>query len=540
MFIYDKDTLKFDNNGLGYINDVIRADITLTLNGEYSLSAEFPTFLQMSSYLQEENILKVKFQNSYQLFRIKKIEKKLNTISVYALHIFYDLADNFLIDVFPKNLNCEEFGTWLLSKSDYQHQFVFTSNIPERKSGRYVRRNIVEAIIGDIDNSMVNLFGGELKRDNFNVHFNQKVGSDNGVKLILGKNIKGIKINIDSSTVVTRMIPIGYDGLLLDEIFVDSIKINNYSNPKITKLEFSDVKYDPDSTEEGVFKNKVDAQNELRRRALEVYQKNHIDEPNVNITIDWIELSKTDQYKEFSNLEELNLGDTIHANLMGLNYSTRIIKIKYNVLTEMIDKFEIGNVKASFVDTVRQVKEQIEKISPSAILEDAKKTASDLIKSANGGVVVKRNGELFIVDNPDLSKAKNVWRWNINGLGYSSTGIDGTYGLAMTMDGKINADYILTGKVKTNVIEGWNDLNDTVSKINLDFGKIQNQVINNINLTKEITSDGTYLVNKAISRDPLIFKILGSEEVYNNIYPSEVTFPSNDLILGGLKDDLYN
>lgn len=94
-------------------------------------------------------------------------------------------------------------------------------------------------------------------------------------------------------------------------------------------------------------------------------------------------------------------------------------------------------------------------VPPSTVLKNAQEQASELIKSGTlGGHVVLLPNELYITDNEDITAAQKVWRWNINGLGYSSTGKDGTYGTAITMQGKINANYITVGTMKADRIRG--------------------------------------------------------------------------------------
>ena len=106
--------------------------------------------------------------------------------------------------------------------------------------------------------------------------------------------------------------------------------------------------------------------------------------------------------------------------------------------------------------SVQAIKEAIEKITPeSTILKQAQENATQLITSgALGSHVVVKPDEIYIMDTADESTARRVWRWNVNGLGYSSTGINGNFGLAMTMDGRIVADYITTGTLSANRIKG--------------------------------------------------------------------------------------
>lgn len=509
MNIYLKNETKFDNNGLGFLTDIISANVTDEINGEYSLSLEYPINGRLSEYLVEENFIKCKVADgSKQTFIIKNATKTFDKIKVYAKHIFYTLLDNFLEDVAPTNQNGTTFLNWILDRTNYSHKFKGYSDITVTKSARYVRKNPVEAIIG-ADNSMVNLFNGELKRDNYDIHFNSKIGIDNGVKLSFGKNITGINITIDTSSTYTRIMPQGFDGLLLPEKYIDSPLINNYPNPKIYKVEFENIKYDPEDEE--AYHN-LDEAYEALRNEVELLYQNGIDKPQINIKIDWIELSKTNEFKQYSELEKVNLGDTITANILGINIITRVIKTIYNPLTDMITKFEIGTPKADIGSTQNYLEKQIEKINPTSILEQAKENATNLINSGFGGNVRVYPDKILIMDTNSESTAKNVWQWNINGLGFSSTGVDGKYGLAMTIDGQIVADFITTGKLNTSVIEGYDSLIQQVQKIYV--------------FTNEVSNKGSVITTNGREGGLISLSITGEIEA---LYPSDDLYPDDNL-----------
>ena len=472
--IYLENTTDFNNNGLGILKDCISANVTAEINGEFSLSIEYPLYTILDEYLVEGNIIKSNVGNDdFQLFRIKYTTKTFNTIKIYATHISYDLMDNLIEDAAPTNLDCESFGNWILNKTQYNHNFTFNSNLTGIKSARYVRKNPIECIIGDIENSMTKLFGGELKRNNFNLKLLDRIGNDNNVKLIIGKNIKDITITTDISNLFTRIMPIGYDGLLIPEKYVDSPLINNYPTPKITKVEFSDIKYNPD--DESSYHTLEEAYDALRNATYALYDSG-IDKPSINIKINWIELSKyKEYYDKYRNLERVNLGDTIKAELLGLNFETRVIKTIYNVLTDTIDTFEIGTFKGSLGSTVNNINNKTEEINPNDILNQAKENASNLINTALGGYIYKTQSELFIMDTNDPQTATKIWRWNLNGLGYSANGIDGPYETAITQDGSIVADFITSGKINTSLIDGYDQLvlkasdnEDAISQLQID------------------------------------------------------------------------
>ena len=454
MKIYSSDTTDFTNNGYGFLTDVLSADVVEELNGDYYLSFTYVLNGALSEYIVQDNIVQCKVEGgTYQPFRIKRVVKDFSKIEVYAQHIFYDLLNNLLLNTAPTNLTCQSFGAWLLNNTNFETPFTYYSDISDSASARYVRRNPIEAIMGDIENSMINIFGGDIERDNFTIKQLAQRGSSNGEKLVIGKNIKEIKITMDNTNVITRILPLGFDGLMLPEVYVDSPDIGNYLTPRIAKVEFQNIKYDPESTEEGVYTNLEDAYTALRNAANQLFESG-ADEPLVNVKIDWLELSKTNEYKNYQSLERLHLGDYVTAEILGEDYSTRIVKTTYNVLTDSVDKFEIGTIQRNIGTSVNINTQKVEQISPSSILQSAKDSATAQINSAMGGYIVKTNTDLYIMDTPDTSTAQKVWRWNLNGLAFSDTGINGTYKTAMTADGQIVADMITTGTMSADRIVG--------------------------------------------------------------------------------------
>ena len=142
-------------------------------------------------------------------------------MTINCSHLFYLLLDDFVDDTYPQNLSPKPFLEWVLTRANYSLPFTASSDITTTKSARYVRKNLVEVILGNIDNSMANIFGVELKRNNWNIGLQARVGSDKGEKLLFGKNITGININTDSTGVYTRIMPVGFNGLLIPELYVD-------------------------------------------------------------------------------------------------------------------------------------------------------------------------------------------------------------------------------------------------------------------------------------------------------------------------------
>jgi phage minor structural protein len=542
MNIYLSNETNFERNGVGFLTDLISAKVTESLNGDYILGIEYPVDGILAEYLIEDNILKSNVGNdNYQLFRIKQVIKDFSTIKVYALHISYDLLNNMLLNVAPTQKSCALFGQWILDNTQIDNNFTFESDITNVKSARYVRKNPIEAIMGNDDNSMINLFGGELEKDNFKIKMLSNRGSNNGVKLIFGKNIKSIKITIDITSLYTRLIPIGFDGLMLPEIFVDSPIINDYYTPKISKVELENIKYSTDETDDTAYHNIEEAYQALRNACFNLYAQG-VDKPTINIKIDWLELSKTKQYRtQYANLETVRLGDIITANVLGLDYTTKVTKTVYNVLTDSIDKFEIGTLQQTINNTINQTQKEVENVNVTSILKSATENATNLITSAMGGYVYKTQSELYIMDTDNPNTAQKVWRWNINGLGYSNTGINGKYGIAMTMDGSINADFITSGQINTSLIKGYDSLiikvedsiegqNNKISQITQTVEELNSKIGDIADITTSLESNNGKLEFENINQsEPIRIVIRPNNESISYLYPSSGLYPSDTL-----------
>ena len=456
--IYDKNEINFISNGLGIITGAIMLTVYEELNGRYDIELEVVNTEKHISSLKEDNIIKTNVLNKEdQLFRIKVINKGIKTTRYIAYHITYDLNNNFVTDVAPVNKTCQGAMQWVLDRAIENNKFIPFSDIESINSARYVRKNLIEILLG-VENSIINIWGGELYRDNYNVKIMQNIGADRGYKISYGKNLREIKWNIDITQIITKIMPQGADELLLPELFVESSIIENYPTPIIRKIEFSQIKINENPADNEVLVTRQQAEEMLRAEANKMFDAG-VDRPIVTVEIDMIELSKTEEYKErYKALETIYLGDYVTAIISSnIQVKLQVIAITYNSLSERIEGITLGQKTTNyFEDTATVVDKEIEDIKQYEIpntLKEAKDTATTLIQNAMGGYVYKTNSELYIMDKDNIYEAQKVWRWNISGLGYSSTGIYGEYKTAITADGKIVADFITVGKLAGNIID---------------------------------------------------------------------------------------
>ena len=462
--IYDKLEKDFNHNGICILNNCISAEVEEQLNGIYKLELECPIdnhIPERNKWLNivEGNIIKASTPQGNQLFRIFKKKKNLNSISCVCFHIFYDLIDNFIEDRRPTNATGTSAIVDLFKGTQYPHSFNVNSDISKVNTSYYIRKNPIEALLSDDENSFLNRWGGEIVRDNFSISMKAHRGEDRGVTIRYGKNLIGLEEEIDESNVITRIMPTGlYENdtvLMLPEKYIDSPLINKYVHPKIKHIHFTELKV---NKEENITEAMV--QKALRDKVKELYEIQKVDLPIVNYKVDFIELSKTEEYKDYQILERVWLGDiiTVKHNRLGVDLKSKVISYKWDSISNRYIGLELGNFIKNIADSMSEQDKKINQAAESfqkALSETAKviqenqdsmdATIEEVTKTMNnalGGHVLKRNDELLIMDTDNPLTCTKCWKFNMNGLGYSKNGYYGLYETAITMDGTIVGKFL--------------------------------------------------------------------------------------------------
>ncbi|WP_367899812.1 phage tail spike protein [Bacillus pseudomycoides] len=459
--LYKPNETDFTTNGLGILDaNIYEAEVEEILNGLYSLTFSYPLFAPHGLEIEGMCIVKAPTPDGDQLFRIAAPTVSMGEIRAQCYHIFYDLTENLIEDIFIQTTNGNAAMNRLSAGCQYKHPFTFYSDIPSIASARIVRKNPVEAILDDSqDNSFINRWGGELKRDNFDVKMLKNRGMDRGVVIQHKKNLLGYEGDVDWKRPVTRIMPKGFDGLLLPEKYVDSPLINKYPHPKIAVIEFSHIKAAVgENAKDDDAVSLEEAYKLLRQASKEMFDIQHVDQPKATYKVEFQELSQTEEYKDYAVLQRVWMGDTVTVKHPedGIDIQAKLVSYKYDPIKKEYKNITLGNYKASFTDIAGKVDQIQNDVSnmPNDILNAAKEHATNLINSGFGGHVRIYPDRILIMDTKNEMTALRVWQWNINGFGYSSTGINGPYGTAITMDGRIVADFITAGTLSGNLIRG--------------------------------------------------------------------------------------
>ncbi|WP_422422997.1 phage tail spike protein [Bacillus sp. PSXD-155] len=468
--LYKPNETDFTHNGIGILdNNIYEAEIEEILNGVYTLSFKYPLFSPHGLEIDGQYLIKAPTPDGDQLFRVANPHPTNGIVQVFCYHIFYDLVDNFIEDTNIVGKSGMGALDQVKGALQYPTKFDFYSDIENIANARLVRKNPVEFLLDNgQDNSFLNRWGGELLRDNFNVRMLARRGRDRGVVIQHKKDLLGYEADIDWQSPITKIMPQGANELLLPEKYVTSPLVNKYVNPKIRKIDFPEVKAKiGDAANDDDALPLPDALNKLRALAIAMFNNQHVDQPLATYKIKFQELSQTEEYKDLAVLQRVYMGDTVTVQHLdeGIDVKAKVVSYKYDPLNEEYTDITIGNYKESFTDVsnkVDRIQDNLDGLETS-FLEKAKERATDLINSGFGGHVRVYPERILIMDTEKEATAKKVWQWNINGLGYSSQGINGPYGLAMTMDGSIVADFITTGKLNASMVQtGFNEFGSVI------------------------------------------------------------------------------
>lgn len=476
IILFDQNEQAFTSNGLGALPDAASCVVTEERNGEYEVEMEYPLTGRHFHDIQKRRILYAK-PNPYddpQPFRIYSITKPINgVVTVHAAHLSYDTSGS-IVKLFPADAGSASAAmSYLKNFSVPSTPFTFFTNVGKTGTMSVPKPSSIRSLLGGSDGSILDTFGGEYLFDKWKISLLESRGANRGVTIRYGKNMTDLEQEENDTDFYTGVYPFWYseseNGSLVT--LSDNNGIVNapgtYDFVKIMPLDLSSEDFSKETTDSDGSTITIEkpTEAELRAAAQKYISVNKIGIPKVSLDVSFVMLAQSEEYKDFARLETVKLCDTVTVEFekLGVRTTAKCIKTVYNVLTDKYNSIELGEPKSSLATTVSNQGSLIEEASDKSYMERAIQNATDLIMSGKlGGYVTVTKNEIYIADNEDLNTAVKVWRWNSGGLGYSSTGINGSFGTAITRDGMIVADYIKTGNLDCKVLNVSNIHGDSI------------------------------------------------------------------------------
>lgn len=330
------------------LTDTISCVIDREVNGIYELTMQYPITGRLYQDIALKSILYVN-PDEYtgrQMFRIYKITKPLNGIvTIYARHIAYDL-DGIICEPFTAS-GIQNALAGIISNSLPESHFTFTSTRSTASTFTVTVPSTIWQLMAGQQGSLLDVYGGEYDFDNYTISLENRIGTDNGVTIEYGKNIKALRQDEDATQMVKAIYPFYYteDYGLVDlpekVLYAQSTAIWDVYKP-------IDLTYK--------FETAPPTEAELRAAAQAYLDANITWKPSISLDVDFVPLWQTLELSGEAK-EIVRLGDsvTIKYEALGVSATARAMAYKYNCLTERYEKITVGKVQPDLSYAIRQI-----------------------------------------------------------------------------------------------------------------------------------------------------------------------------------------
>ncbi|MCT3532240.1 hypothetical protein EFR51_03665 [Latilactobacillus curvatus] len=402
--LYEANATDFNNLGLGPLVDTTVATVTEERNGQFILEMQYPVDGIRASLITKNRILKVDAGHKLkdQRFVIKRINRIMGndglSYSIYAEHISYITADYALKPSLTVNGSGNVAMTQWLNGIIDSNRIHVDSDITTENTTSWTIDKVQNArqALGGVQGSILDVWGGEYRFDNLNISLLKHRGTVSNTLLSYGRNITDFDQEENITNTYTSIYPFAsysvQNGdtseqkiLTIPDLVVDSEYVKNFPNRKIQVVDFSD-KFSTDETP---------TVKRLTELAKSYIKNNNVGVPTVSTKISFVDLSKTENYKEFAPLEELDLCDEVPFAFekFGIKTTAKISRIVWNILLDSYDSLELGELKTNLSDVINNTNNAALDAKDAA--NDAKNSADNAALSANG-----KNRNWYGADDP--------------------------------------------------------------------------------------------------------------------------------------------
>lgn len=436
--VFQPNDTVFTSNGDAVIQ-ATRAVVHKVDNGDYYLEIE--TGLDYLDFIKPRNIIVTNTPQGAQAFRISTVDTTRKKIKAKCYHVYYDSNNYIIADSYVVNANCNAALQHLNAATDNLSPFTTLSDVLTINSFRCVRKSLNEAI-----NTVLERWGGHLVRDNFEIQIKNVIGNDNGVVIQYKKNLKDITVKYNWGSVCTKVLPVGADGLLLDEKYIYSNI--QYSTPfsKVVSFDQAHINRDDYETEAAY---KAALLEDLKTQAINYVNAACL--PQVNYTVN-------------ANVEKItDVGDigVVYDERLGVQIDAAVLSFDYDCILDKYIKIEFGSLGYSLSNLISSVKSEIttaiqeNNTDLTITLQAALAVAEERIWQALGSSYCIYSGDqILIVDSLPAETARNCIRINSGGIAFSQNGINGEFITAWTIDGTFNAQAINVINFTADLIKG--------------------------------------------------------------------------------------
>ena len=429
--LFNSTDLTFDSNGDKIIN-ATKAIVHKEDNGDFYL--DFECDLSYINDIVENNILVANTPQGDQAFRIGNVSKTKYKITTKAKHVFYDSQNYLIADSYVVDKDCAGAMYHLNASTEPTSPFATFSDITAVGSFRCVRKSLYEAL-----KTVQERWGGHFIRDNFSIGLRSEIGADSDVVVRYRKNIQDITCEENWDDVVTKLLPVGKDGILLNKldpnrsVYLTAAK--QYDVPFTKTISFSqdNINEEDFTDEEGVLDEVAyytALVEDLERQGEEYLLENSV--PKISYTLK-------------ANLDTItDIGDKIKVihEPLNLSLTASVIAYDYNCILKKYTELSFGN----FGKTLTGLLSNITQATNEAITEQTNylqtafsneidASVGEIWDLLDGSYVVYQGEKILVVDSLPKEDAINVLKIDKSGVSLSNNGIHGIFHNVWNIDG---------------------------------------------------------------------------------------------------------
>ncbi|RHE76409.1 hypothetical protein DW717_09840 [Weissella cibaria] len=468
--LYNSDEIDFTSNGLGQLTELYSVDIQEQRNGLLTFTGLYPVTGQHYGDISEGRIILAKPSplDDNHAFRIVNTQLDIadHSLQIEADSITYDLTHNIVKSVRMK-------GTGSTAMNQLQEAIVnpsiFTlySDITTSSTSTLNYVNPMEAIAGT-QGSFLQYWGGEMKRENRRVAMLNRRGRYNVATFRLGKNISGLRYTVDTSNLVTQVIPTvnlteGNTTRYLEGATVSSKRVGNYPIKYTQSVDVTDkITINDGDTDKAI----IDRINAYAGNWFAQSENTNKDLPDVTIEVDVLSLQDSADYADkFAKLETIGLTDTVTVYVpeYGVNVTAIVNELHYDPIGERVTSLVVGTAKVSFADANQNALSDLQ----NEVIQ-VQEQATQAVVSANG-----KNSNHSGRNAPAHPQEGDTWFWDdgadsgirvfTNGVWVDSVDTKTLERINNAVDSAIETSYTYTDELNDKQVELTNELNDKVA-----------------------------------------------------------------------------
>ena len=418
--LFESAETAFTSNGLGRLRDAISVHACEERNGVYEVDFEYPVDGAHFDDIIPGRIIYTTHDETGipQPFDIISYSRPINSVvTFHAEHISYRQTK---LTCYGSNINSisQAFALFATAQpsNPFSYDADFTSNAFMAAADTTPRS--VRQMIGGVEGSFLDAYGGEIEWDRFNVHFRKQRGIKRDFSIRYGVNMLDFTDDTDYSGSYSSCIPFwhGQDSTGNEITVIGS------------RVDYSGTSYNgrndcvPLDLTEKFESQPTSAQ--LESMAASVMNSKQPNLPSQNIKVDFIRLQDSPEYEQFSSLLQCNLCDTVHVEFPRYNMQGdfKIVRVVYDSLAERYIEMELGNLSTSLAEalgiTTAPTPEQLNDfITGSDIVTEEVLFADDVTISGqtygNGSKSVQKSGHRAVgIIGMHIQNASNGGQYN--------------------------------------------------------------------------------------------------------------------------------